>query len=101
MCKGLGRLSQGYSEKGSNYHIQGKNTKKVLNHKGIGKIPRDRMVIYARIVVDYIAQKKDHDCVGITICGNLLKGLYQGELTTRTSDMRNSVISTPGPGALA
>ena len=66
----------------------------------INQIPADRTVAYARIVVDYRAQKKDPNRVRITAGGNLIK--YPDELTTRTSDlttsniMWNSVISTPG-----
>jgi hypothetical protein len=102
MCKELGRLTQGYGEIGSTYHTEGTNTMRFLDLEGIKNIPRDRVVTYARIVVDYRAQKKDPNRVRITAGGNLLKGLYEGELTTRTSDlttskiMWNSVISTPG-----
>ena len=69
---------------------------------GIRNIPRDRVVTYARIVVDYQAHKKDPNRVRITAGGNLLKNLYPGGLTTRTSDlttskcMWNSVISKKG-----
>ena len=73
-----------------------------LDINGIRNIPRDRVVTYARIVVDYRAPKKDPNRVRITVGGNLLKNLYPGELTTRTSDlatskcMWNSVIVTKG-----
>ena len=72
-----------------------------LDLEGIKNIPRDRVITYARIVVDYRAQKKDPNRVRITAGGNLLKGMYEGELTTHTSDlttskiMWNYVISTP------
>ena len=52
MCKELGRLSQGYSEKGSDYHTEGMNTVRLFDHEGIVKTPRDRIVIYAIIEVD-------------------------------------------------
>ena len=73
-----------------------------LEIKGISNIPRDRVVTYTRIVVDYRAHKKDPNRVRITAGGNLLKNIYPGELTTRTSDltkskyMWNSVISKKG-----
>ena len=64
----------------------------------IKTIPRDQVVTYARIVVDYRPQKKDPNRVRITAGGNLIK--YPFELTTRTADittskiMWNSTIST-------
>ena len=66
----------------------------------INQLPADRTVTYARIVVDYRAQKKDPNRVRITAGVNLIN--YPYELTTRTADlttsniMWNSVISTPG-----
>jgi hypothetical protein len=57
MCKELGRLTQEYGEIGSTYHTEDTNTMRFLNLKGIKNIPRDRVVTYARIVVDYRAQK--------------------------------------------
>ena len=55
--------------------------------KEFGKIPCDRVVAYTRIVVNYQAQKKDPNCVRITAGGNLLKGIYPGELTTHTYNL--------------
>ena len=61
-------------------------------------IPRDRVVTYACIVVDFRPQKKDPNRVRITAGGNLLQ--YPGELTTRTADLTtskilwNSILST-------
>ena len=66
MCKGLGRLSKGYGEEGSGYHTKGTNTMRFLDHEGIGKIPRDRVVTYAQFVVNYRSQKKDPNHVRIT-----------------------------------
>ena len=60
MYKELGRLTQGYGEIGSTYHTEGTNTMRFLDLEGIKNIPRDRVVTYARIVVDYRAQTKDH-----------------------------------------
>jgi hypothetical protein len=62
------------------------------------KIPQDRTVTYARIVIDHQPQKEDPNRVRITVGGNLID--YPVELTTRTADMVsskilwNSVIST-------
>ena len=53
MCKELGRFSQGYGEKGSDYHTEGTNTMRILNHEGIGKIPHDTVVTYAQLVVNH------------------------------------------------
>jgi hypothetical protein len=94
MCKELGRLAQGWD--GSN----GTDTIFFMSHDEIKKIPRDRTVTYARIVVDYRPQKDDPNQVQITVGGNLIN--YPGELTTRTADLTtakilwNSTISTPG-----
>ena len=52
MCKELGRLAQGYGD------VEGTNTVKFLTIEEIERIPPDRTVTYARIVVDYRAQKK-------------------------------------------
>ncbi len=94
MCKELGRLAQGYGS------TKGTNTITFMTHEQIRDIPTDRTVTYARIVVDYRAQKEDPNRVRITVGGNLIN--YPYELTTRTADltsskmMWNSVISTPG-----
>ena len=77
----------------------GTNTIYVLTHAHIRKIPPDRTVTYARIVVDYRPQKSDPNRVRLTAGGNLIN--YPGELTTRTADLTtakilwNSTISTP------
>eukprot|EP00804_Cyclotella_cryptica_P019448 CCRYP_006615-RA/>CCRYP_006615-RA protein AED:0.18 eAED:0.18 QI:0/0/0/1/1/1/3/0/869 len=94
MCNELGRLAQGWDGK------QGTNTIFFMTHDEIKRIPRDRTVTYARIVVDYRPQKDDPNRVRITVGGNLIN--YPGELTTRTADLTtakihwNSTISTPG-----
>ena len=53
MCVELGRLSQGYQDVTTTYPI------KFMTLEEIRKIPTDRTVAYARIGVDYWAQKKD------------------------------------------
>ena len=77
---------------------KGKNCIFVMNHNEIANIPKDRVVTYARVVVDFRPQKDDPNRVRITAGGNLIK--YPGELTTRTADLTtskllwNSMIST-------
>jgi hypothetical protein len=94
MCVELGRLSQGYKIE------QGTDTIRWMEIDDVKNIPKNRTVTYARIVVDYRAQKSDPNKVRITAGGNLID--YPFELTTRTAEltatkiMWNSVISTPG-----
>ena len=77
---------------------KGTNSIFILNHEEIKNIPKDCVVTYARIVVDFRPQKKDPNRVHMTAGGNLIK--YPGELTTRTADLTtskviwNSVLST-------
>ena len=72
----------------------------VMTHNKIRHIPQDRVVTYARLVVDFRPQKDDPNRVRITASGNLIK--YPGEITTRTSDMTtakilwNSILRTEG-----
>ena len=71
-----------------------------MNHDQIRSIPKDRIVTYARIVVDFRSQKEDPNRVRITVGGNLIQ--YPGKLTTRTANLTtskilwNSVVSTEG-----
>jgi hypothetical protein len=75
MCKELGRLTQGFRE------TKGTDSMHFLNIQDIGRIPRNRVVTYVRIIVDYRAHKKDLNSVRITAGGDLLKNTYPGELT--------------------
>ena len=93
MCRELGRLAQGFDE------IKGTNTIKFLTLDEIRNIPADRIIAYARIVVDSCPHKpKEPNRVRLTVGGNLIE--YPGELTTRTAGLTttkklwNSVIST-------
>ena len=52
MCKELGRPCQGFED------TEGINTMRFIDIKLISNIPQDRVVTYARIVVDYRAHKK-------------------------------------------
>eukprot|EP00984_Skeletonema_dohrnii_P002769 scaffold955_cov79-Skeletonema_dohrnii-CCMP3373.AAC.11 len=92
----FGNIAQGDKLTGE----KGTNCVFVMTPDEIMNIPSDRVVTYARIVVDYRPQKKNPNRVRITAGGNLLE--YPGELTTRTADLTtskvlwNSVISTEG-----
>ena len=77
MYKELRRLSQGYGEKGSGYHTEETNIMRFLDSEGIGKMSCDRVVTYARSVVDYQAHKKYPNHVRITAGRDLLKGITQ------------------------
>ena len=76
------------------------NTVLFMDLDEIKTIPRDQVVTYARIVVDYRPQKKNPNSVRITAGGNLIN--YPFELTTQTANittskiMWNSTISTRG-----
>ena len=62
MCKELGKLSQGY--KGL---VEGKNTFFFMSHENICDIPPDKTVTYACIVVDYLPQNSNPNCVRLTV----------------------------------
>ena len=75
-------MAQGNNKAGE----KGTNLISVITHEEIKNIPKDCIVTYARIVVDFRPQKKDPNRVQITAGGNLIK--YPGELTTRTVFVR-------------
>ena len=79
MCKKLRNLSQGFGAQ------KGTNTVKCLTHEEIRRIPPDRTVTYARIVIDYRPQKDDPNRVRITVGGNLID--YPDKLNTRTTGL--------------
>ena len=95
MCKELGRLAQGYK-----HYVSGTNTIFFLTPAQIKLIPKDRVITYAKIVVDHRPQKEDPYRVRITVGGNLIE--YPGEVYTPTADLItakilwNSVLSTSG-----
>jgi len=76
MCKELGNISQGF---GTN---KGTNTVHFTTHQEIAVITADRIVTFARIVIDYRAQKDDLNHFRITVGGNLID--YPDKLTTCT-----------------
>ena len=92
--KELGSLAQGDAKTTT----PGTDTIFFLNHNQIAAISKDRLITYARIIVDYRPQKPDPNRVRITFGGNLIH--YPGELATRTADLVttkilwNSVLST-------
>ena len=94
--KEVGRMAQ----VGNKTRTTGTNCIHVMTHEQIAAIPRDRVVTYARVVVNFLPQKEDPNRVRITEGGNLMK--YPGELTTRTADLTaskllwNSTVSTRG-----
>ena len=94
--KEFGNIAQGDSKTGE----KGTNCVFIMTHDQIRAIPKDRVVTYARIVVDFRPQKEDPNRVRITTGGNLTQ--YPGELITRTADLTtskvlwNSVVSTEG-----
>ena len=94
--KEFGRMAQGDNKTGT----KGKQCIFVMSHDEIANIPKDRVVTYARIVVDFRPQKSDPNRVRMTAGGNLIK--CPGDLTTRTADLTtskllwNSVLSTEG-----
>jgi len=69
---------------------KGTNTIFYLSHADICKIPQDRTVTYASVVIDRRLKKEDPNHVCITVGGNLID--YPFELTTRTADMVSSKI---------
>ena len=58
---------------------------RVMTLEEIKNIPADRVVTYARVVVDFRPQKEDPNRVRITAGGNLIA--YSDKLTTRTADL--------------
>ena len=96
MGKEFGNMAQGDKKTGT----QGTDSIFVMTHKKIANIPKDRVVTYARLVVDYRQQKEDLNRVRMTAGGKLIN--YPFELITKTADITtakilwNSVISTEG-----
>ena len=85
MCKELLTLFKGY--KGI---AEVTNTFFFMSLDNIRDIPPDKTVTYACIVVDYMPQKADPNCVRLTVGGNLLN--VPGYLNTTTADITISKI---------
>jgi hypothetical protein len=94
--KDFSGMSQGDNKKGQ----KGTNAMFVMSLQDIPNIPKDRIVAYARVVVNHCPQKTDPNHIRINAGGNLIN--YPGKLATRTADITtsklhwNSVLSTPG-----
>jgi hypothetical protein len=93
--KDFGGMSQGNNKTGQ----KGTNAMFVMSPSDRLLIPKDRVITYARVVVDHRPQKEDPNCIRITVGGNLID--YPGELTTRTADITtaklhwNGMLSAP------
>jgi hypothetical protein len=93
--KDFGGMSQGDNKTGQ----KGTNVVFVTLPSNVPNIPKDRVIAYARVVVDHCPQKVDPNRIQITASGNLIN--YPGKLTTRTADITkakllwNSMLSTP------
>jgi hypothetical protein len=72
----------------------------IMTNDKIEKIPKNQMVTYAQVVVDFWPQKVDPHCICITAVENLIN--YPGKFLTCTTGlttsklMWNSVLSTEG-----
>jgi hypothetical protein len=72
--KDFGGMAQGNEKTGQ----KGTNTIFSMTHNEIKRIPSDRTVTYARVVVDFFPQKADPHQIQITAGGNLIN--YPGKL---------------------
>jgi hypothetical protein len=94
--KDLGGMAQGDEKMGQKCT----NSIFVMTHNEIKRIPSDRTVMYARVVVNFFPQKADPHQIQITAGGNLIN--YPCKLSTQTTNlttsklMWNSVLSTEG-----
>ena len=86
--KEFGGMAQGDNKTGQ----KGTNLIFVMSHIEIALIPSDRVVTYAGIIVDHRPQKEDPNCIRMVAGGNLIKGCYLGELTTRTANLTTSKL---------
>jgi hypothetical protein len=89
-------MSPGNNETGQ----KGTNAMFVMLPSDIPNIPKNRVVMYTRVVVNHCPQKADPNQIRITASENLIN--YPGELTTWTADITtakllwNSMLSMPG-----
>ena len=73
---------------------EGTNSISVVSHDEIRSIPKDRVVTYASIVIDYCPPKDEPNGVCITAGANLIK--YPSELTTQTANFTTSIFLWKG-----
>ncbi len=94
--KDFGGMSQGDNKMGQ----KGTNAMLVVLPSNVPNIPKDRVIMYARVVVYHCPQKADPNRIRITAGENLIN--YPGKLTTRTANITtakllwNSMLSMPG-----
>ncbi len=94
--KDFGGMSQGDNKTG----LPVTNAIFVMLPSDVPNIPKDRVITYAKVVVNHHPQKADPNQIQITAGGNLIN--YPGKLTTRTANITtakllwNSVLSMPG-----
>jgi hypothetical protein len=84
--KEFGNITQGDHKTGE----KGTNCVFAMTHGQIRSIPKDQIVTYAQIVIDFRLQKEDPNRVCITAGGNLIQ--YPCELTTRIASLTTSKI---------
>ncbi len=93
--KDFGGMSQGDNKTDQ----KGTNAMFIMPPSNVPNIPKDRVITYARVVVDHRPQKADPNRIQITAGENLIN--YPGKLTSRTADITtakilwNSVLSMP------
>jgi hypothetical protein len=84
--KDFGGMAQGNLKTGQ----KGTNSVFVMTHAEIQGIPRNQMVTYARVVVDYCPQKADPHLICIMAGRNLIN--YPGEFSMPTADLTTSKL---------
>jgi hypothetical protein len=90
----------GMSQGDNNTGQKGTNGMFGMLPSDIPNIPKDKVMTYARVVVNHCPQKEDLNRIQITVGGNLIN--YPGKLTTQMADITAakllwySVLSTPG-----
>ena len=69
---------------------KGMNSIFVMYHNEIRAIPKDRVVTYVSVIVDYRSQKDNPNWFRIIAGGNLIK--YPGELAPQTANLTMSKV---------
>jgi hypothetical protein len=93
--KNFGGMSQGDNKMGQ----KRRNVMFVMLPSNVPNIPKDRVITYARVVINHRPPRADPNRIQITAGGNLIN--YPGKLTTQTADITmakllwNSMLSTP------
>ncbi len=93
--KDFGGMSQGDNKTGQ----KGTNAMFVMLPSDVPNIPKDRVIMYMRVVIDHCPQNSDPNRIQITAGGNLIN--YPSKLITWTVDIMtakllwNSMLSKP------